>query len=144
MNDAAAFVETLRAAWSRPTLDEALAAARAAFHPDVVLSQPMVRTRRGFDSFERNVRGLARIFPDLRIRVVRWESAGDTVWVTFEMTGSVGRRRMRMVTCDRFVLAGAVARERQVTMNSWSLVRPVLATPSAWPRALRVYLRLLA
>ena len=143
MSDPAAFAETLREAWSRPTLDEALAGARLVLHPDVVLSQPLVRTRRGFHHFERDMRGLARIVRDLRVRVVDWEAAGDDVWVTFEVTGSVGRRRLRILTRDRFVLAGAVARERRVHMDGWALVRPILATPSAWPRALAVYLRLL-
>ncbi|HEX8052992.1 MAG TPA: FAD-dependent oxidoreductase [Thermoleophilaceae bacterium] len=140
-DDHAALAETLRWAWSRPTLDEALAATRPLLHPDAVLSQPLVRTGRGFRSFERNMHGLARIFGDLRLRVVGWESAGDAVWVSFEITGTVGRRRLRVKARDRLVLSGGLVSERHVTMSRWGLVRPILATPSAWPRAVAVFLR---
>lgn len=143
MNEHAALVETLRDAWSRPTLEEALAVASSLFHPDAVLSQPLVRTRRGFASFERNMYGLARIVRDLHLRVVDWEGSGDTVTVTFEMTGTVGRRRLRLRARDRFLLDAGLVRERHVTMDSWSLVRPILATPTAWPRAVAVFVRLL-
>lgn len=143
MSDPQAFAERLRAAWELPTIDEALAAASPLLHPDVVLTQPLLRTRRGRAHFDRQMRELARIYRDLRVRVVGWEADGDVVWVTFEMTGTVGRQRLRMLSRDRFVLAGAVARERRVMMNTWALVRPVLAAPSAWPRAVGVFVRLL-
>lgn len=142
-SDGEAFTARLRDAWNQPTLDEALAAARPLLHPDVVLSQPLVPTRLGFDSFERNVRGLATIYRDLRLRVTGGEPEHDGVTVTFEVTGRVGRQRLRMTVRDRYVLAGQIATRRRVGMHAWSLVRPVLATPSAWPRALAVYLRLL-
>jgi hypothetical protein len=142
-SDAQRFVRSLSEAWRSPSPAGLMEGVRPLFAPTVRLTQPLLPSTTGLGGFERGFAGLSALVPNLRGRVVHWAEAGDVLYVEFELTGMVGRRPLRLRTCDRIVLREGVAIEPHVFMDPLPLLWLLATQPRTWPRAARSYLRLL-
>jgi hypothetical protein len=141
---AEAFVEGFVEGWRAPASAEA-----AAVHferllaPDVRLIQPQLPTGVGYGALRRQfLEPLFELMPDMRCEVDRWAARGDEVFIELTVIGTVGRRRVRMRACDRFILRDGVAIERESHADPTPLLAAVALTPRAWPRFLRTQARL--
>jgi hypothetical protein len=141
-SDAERFVRSLSEAWRSPSPAGLMEGVRPLFAPTVRLTQPLMPSTTGLGGFERGFAGLSALVPNLRGRVVHWAVSGEVLYVEFELTGMVGRRHLRLRTCDRIVLREGVAIERHVFMDLMPLLRLLATQPRTWPRAGRSYLRL--
>jgi SnoaL-like domain len=136
------FVHSLAEAWRSPSHTVLVERVRPLFAPTVRLSQPLWRTTRGLDGFERHLTGLQAIVPDLQGRVVGWAAAGEVLYVEFELTGTIARKRLRLRSCDRIVLRDGLAIERHAFIDLLPLLCAIATRPTVWPRAVRSLLRL--
>jgi hypothetical protein len=106
--------------------------------PDVRLVQPQVPTVVGRRAFrERFARPLFELVPDLHGTVEGWAASGDTVYIELLLEGTVGKRTVRLHSCDRVTLRDGRVIERIAHLDPTALLRAVALTPGAWPRALR-------
>ena len=128
--DVARFVERFADAWAGPHPDRLL----ELLHPDVRLVQPMFASTAGRASAESGFfRTLFRFLPDLRLEVVRWSAVGDTVFIEWTASATLGGRPVRWPGVDRFLLADGRATERVAYFDSIPLLVAVLRRPSSWP-----------
>ena len=107
--------------------------------PEVRLIQPQMPTLVGLEAFRHGfAEPLFELIPDLHGRVVRWAARGDDVFIEVELAGTMGRRPVRFVSCDRVTLRDGVAIEREAHMDPTPLLLAAARAPRAWPAFARV------
>jgi predicted SnoaL-like aldol condensation-catalyzing enzyme len=106
-------------------------------HDHVRLIQPGAPTVTGHQGFQALFEPVFELIPDLRADVHRWAGKGDSLYIEFTLSGTMGRRTSWRAV-DRLTLADGQVVER------WSFFDPtpsraaVLRQPRSWPRAARV------
>jgi len=127
--DAARFVERFADAWAGPHADRLL----DLLHPQVRLVQPMFASTADRAAAETGFfRALFRFLPDVRLAVVRWSAVGDTVFIEWTASATLGGRPIRWSGVDRFLLADGRATERVAYFDAIPLLLAVLGRPSCW------------
>jgi limonene-1,2-epoxide hydrolase len=136
---AAEWVRGFAAGWRDPAGPEQFAAHfEALVDPEFRLVQPMLSAVQGLAEWRDGfVRPTFAALPDLRAEVDRWASSGDTVYIEFTMTATVGRRTVRWPAVDRFTLRDGRPVERVSYFDPMPLVGAVARSPRSWPRFLR-------
>ena len=129
-------------AWRGAPRGELPRGLRHLFVPDVRFSQPFAPPNVGYRGFERSYASLLALLPDLDIEVVGWSARGANLYVEFELSGTVGRKRLLLRSCDRFVLREGLVVERHAFIDLLPLIWAIAVRPLTWPRAVRGYLRL--
>ncbi len=104
--------------------------------PDVLLTQPLLPPTRGREEFRASFERVFRVIPDLRGEVMSWGETVDGVIVELVLRGTIGRRSVEVVTCDRIVLRDGRILERHARFDPLPLVVAALASPRAGLRFL--------
>ncbi len=132
---AADFVERFGEWWARPnpaTLGSLLA-------PEVVLTQPVLPRTVGLEAAQRSFERLLAALPDLRGTVHRWAGDGETVFIEFTLSATLGGRPLAWENVDRFTLgADGRAVERVNHHDSLALVARMASRPAGWGTLLRL------
>ena len=129
LRDPARFVEEFARGWAGPDAGALL----DLLHPDVQLRQPMFAPTTGREMAAALLFGpLFRFLPDLRLAVVRWSTADDTVFIEWTASATLGGRPLRWSGVDRFTLADGRAIERVAYFDAVPLLVAVLRRPSTW------------
>jgi ketosteroid isomerase-like protein len=112
---------------------------QAGMHPDVRLMQPGTRTVVGHRAFRSLFEGLFSLTPDLRADVHRWAPSGDSVYIEFTLSGTVGGRRpVSWPAVDRLVVRDGLLSERRSWFDPGTLFAAIARHPPSWPRAARM------
>lgn len=131
---AAEFVERFQTWWSAPdpaTLGSLLT-------PDVVLVQPVLPRTVGLEAAQRSFRKLTAALPDLTGSVHRWAADGESVFIEFTLSGTLGGRPIAWENVDRFIVdADGLASERVNFHDSVALAGKIIVRPRGWVRVLR-------
>jgi predicted pyridoxine 5'-phosphate oxidase superfamily flavin-nucleotide-binding protein len=106
-NDAGDFVARFAEAWRDP--DPAVF--RGFWHEDGWLLHPTMEHPIAAESVPQHVEGLMRALPDVSLRVLRWASRDDHLFIEWELTGTLGDERLVVPGVDRFTLRGGRAVE---------------------------------
>ena len=100
---------------------------------DVTLIQPMSHPMVGLVAAQDEFRALYRWIPDLRAEVTHWAGQGGTLFISFTLTGTLGRNtKLYWPVVDRFELVGNKAVKRITYFDALPLLWTILKTPSAW------------
>jgi SnoaL-like protein len=110
----------------------------AGFTSDVRLIQPGTRTTVGHGEFRSLFGGLFSLIPDLRADVHRWAPSGDSVYIEFTLSGTMGSRRVSWPAVDRLVLRDGLVAERRSWFDPGTLFAAIARHPRSWPRAGRM------
>jgi limonene-1,2-epoxide hydrolase len=142
-NRAEAFVEAFAEAWVAPgDADRFADHFEPWFDPDVRFVQYGMATITGRKAFrEQFARPLFSLMPDLHGAVTRWAAAGDDVYIELRLQGTIGRRRVRLDSCDRITLRNGKVIERVAHLDPAPLIAAVKRTPRIWPQVLRAQRR---
>lgn len=116
--DAGAFVARFADAWSDP--DPAVF--RTFWHDDGRLLHPTMNEPIMADAIPPHIRGVITAIPDVSLRVVRWASRDEHLFIEWELVGTLGGERIVVPGVDRFTLRGARAIEAVAYFDSgaWS------------------------
>jgi ketosteroid isomerase-like protein len=107
--------------------------------PEIRLVQPQVPTLVGYEAFARGfVEPLFALIPDARGEVLGWATGGETAYVEVEITGTIGRRKVTLRSCDRLTVRGGRIIERVAYVDLGPLLAAVALTPRAWPTFIRM------
>ena len=107
--------------------------------PEIRLVQPQVPTLVGYEAFARGfVEPFFALMPDARGEVLGWAAAGETAYVEFEITGTIGRRMVKLRSCDRLTVRGGRIVERLAYADPGPLLAAVALTPRVWPTFIRM------
>jgi ketosteroid isomerase-like protein len=107
--------------------------------PEIRLVQPQVPTLVGFEAFARGFVGpFFALMPDARGEVLGWAAAGDTAYVEIEITGTIGRRQVKLRSCDRLTVRDGRIVERVAYADPGPLLGAIALTPRAWPTFIRM------
>jgi ketosteroid isomerase-like protein len=107
--------------------------------PEIRLVQPQVPTLVGYEAFARGfVEPFFALMPDARGEVIGWATAGETAYVEIEITGTIGRRKVTLRSCDRLTVRGGRIVERVAYADPGPLLAAVALTPRAWPTFIRM------
>jgi hypothetical protein len=111
--------------------------------PEIRLVQPRMATTTGLLAFERDfAEPLFAVMADLRATVEHWASLGETIFIDLTLSGTLrGGRHVSWRACDRVVLRGAQAVERESYFDPSPLLAAVIRSPRAWPAFMRLQLR---
>jgi hypothetical protein len=102
MTDTESFMQRYMRVW--PSFDDQRVL--EVVHPDATIHHSGMESPIGGEEEGDYVRAIKALMPDIRLRVVDWASREETVFVEYEMTGSVAGRRLRWVGIGRFKLRG--------------------------------------
>jgi limonene-1,2-epoxide hydrolase len=133
-----ALVDVFARAWALPKPEAFLDGFVPHLHPDVVLEQPGMPATCGISAFAEAFRRLFTLVPDLTAAVEFWAASGDSVLIIATAEGTIGRRRVTFVVCDRFDLADGMIVRRQAFFDPTTLRRAVARQPRVWPAAWHV------
>ena len=123
------FVERFTDYWAAPSPDRM----STLLTDDVVLIQPLSHPMEGLVAAQAEFRRLFQLMPDLRGRIDDWGGQGDTLFIEFTLSGTVGQNTtLNWPVVDRFELVGDKARRRITYFDPEPLLWAVLWTPSAW------------
>jgi ketosteroid isomerase-like protein len=107
--------------------------------PEIRLVQPQVPTLVGYEAFARGfVEPVFALMPDARGEVLGWAGRDDVAYVEIEVTGTVGRRNVRLRSCDRLTVRDGRIIERVAYADPGPLLAAVALTPRAWPTFIRM------
>ena len=65
-------------------------------------------------------------------------AAGETAYVEIEITGTIGRRMVKLRSCDRLTVRGGRIVERVAYADPGPLLAAVALTPRVWPTFIRM------
>jgi hypothetical protein len=137
--EAAAFVERFAEIWSEPTAERY----KDLWHSDGKLLHPTMREPLPQERIGDYVSRLQSVVPDVVLRVERWASSDDTVFIEWVLSGTFRGQRQEISGVDRFTLRGDRAVEGVAwfdTMPLWAQIDPemdrgeiieALTTPNA-------------
>jgi ketosteroid isomerase-like protein len=112
---------------------------------DVRLIQPQLPTLVGKRAFrEQFVRPTLDLIPDLHATVHEWAAAGDVVFISFTLEGTLGGKPVSWRCIDRIVLRDGLACERRAYFDPTPLLRALMLRPRAWPAFARIQVKRLA
>jgi hypothetical protein len=123
-SDAETFVETFRAIWAAPRVEDL----DALMHPNVRYTQPLLPDVVGSQRAGRYWRRMFTIVPDLHLDVINSAVCADhSVYVEFVIKGTLGRRPLSLPAVDGYVLDddGRVV-HRTLYCDSLMMARTVL------------------
>ena len=124
-----AFVEKFSDYWAAPSVERM----PEILTNDVILLQPLSHPMEGLAAAQDEFRRLFQWIPDLHGDIEDWGGHGDTLFISFTLTGTVGRNTtLHWPLVDRFDLVGDKACKRVSYFNPFPLLWTVLRTPSAW------------
>jgi hypothetical protein len=75
-------------------------------HPDAAIHHSGMESPISGEEEGGYVRAIKALIPDIQLRVLDWAAREETVFVEYEMAGSVVGRRLRWVGIGRFKLRG--------------------------------------
>jgi SnoaL-like protein len=75
------------------------------------------------EAVPQHIEGLMRAVPDVSLRVLRWASRGEDLFIEWELTGTVGYKRLVVPGVDRFTLRGGRAAEGVAYFDTGSWAR---------------------
>lgn len=108
--------------------------------PDVRFVQPLVR---GSDlrGFQRDLRRLLAVVPDLHGTTHRWAPAGeDALFIEHSLSGTLDGRRLEWSVVDRITLRDGKLAERVAWFDPLPVMAAVATRPRAWGAVARVLL----
>lgn len=142
-DEAEAFVNAFREGWRAPGgADGFFDGFLPHLDPEIRLIQPQMPTVVGLEAFRRDFAEPAfALMPDLRAEVGSWAASGNTVFIEFELVGTLGGRPIRFPAVDRIEIRNGRAVERRAYFDASALLGAVLTRPRAWPRFARLQLR---
>ena len=124
-----AFVERFTDYWAAPAAERM----SELLTDDAVLVQPLSLPMDGLAAAQAEFRRLFRLVPDLRGEIHRWGGHGDTLFIEFTLSGTVGRNRaLSWPVVDQLQLVGERACRRVTYFDTLPLLWAVALTPSAW------------
>lgn len=99
------------------------------------LVQPLLRNRVGRHALAEEYGRLLDLIPDLTGEVLQWAGDGSTVRIELRLTGTLGRRPLRLDVTDELVLDahGRIA-SRRAHFNPFLAVALLLRQPATWRR----------
>ena len=137
---AARWVAHFAEGWRAPRGADAFARHfRPVLAEDIRLIQPQLPTLVGRRAFEqRFVRPVFALIGDLHGEVERWAARDETIYIELVLSGTLAGRPISWRVCDRVMLRGELAVERESYFDPTPLVRAIATRPRAWPRYLRI------
>jgi ketosteroid isomerase-like protein len=132
-------VRWFAAGWDSPGSAERFYAHFApGFHEQVRLIQPGAPTVKGLRAFRALFQPVFELFPDLRADVHRWVGEGDSVYIEFTLSGTLGGRHVSWRAVDRLTFQDGLMVERQSFFDPTPSRLALLRHPPSWPRMARV------
>jgi limonene-1,2-epoxide hydrolase len=108
------------------------------FAPQIRLIQPGAPTAKGHDGFRALFGGVFELAPDMRADIHRWAGEGESVYIEFTLSGTVGGRRASWPAVDRLTLERGLVVERRSFFDPTPSRLALLRHPPSWPRAGRL------
>jgi hypothetical protein len=141
---AAVWVEHFAEGWAAPaSAHEFCVHFAPLLAPDIRLVAPQMPTTVGLDAFERRfAEPLFELMPDVHATVQHWAAHGETIFIDLTIAGTLrGGRSLSWHACDRVVLRGRRAVERESYFDPSPLLAALARSPRAWPAFIRLQLR---
>jgi len=135
--DAERFVEQFATGWASGSHDAFLTFFEPLIDPQVRLEQPPFPVRQGWNEFRRFFDELFELIPDLTGEVRGWRPTGTGAVVDLELTGTLGGRRMRLLSRDELTLRDGRLLARRAVLERRGLLR-IAARPSTFPQLVRM------
>jgi len=105
--------------------------------PDAVFTQPMFPRAIGHQQIAHTFWQLFALVPNLTAVPVRTAIDHDTVFIESTCVGTLARRRVQFMVCDRFEVREGRIVERHSYSDPLPLLLAVLRQPSTWPLVLK-------
>jgi SnoaL-like protein len=108
------------------------------FHERIRLIQPGTPTATGHQGARALFGPIFELAPDLRADVHAWAGAGDSVFIDFTLSGTIGTRPVSWRAVDRLTLSDGLVVERRSFFDPAPSRLAILRHPPSWPRAARL------
>jgi ketosteroid isomerase-like protein len=109
--------------WDRPDADSL----RDLMHPDTQNLIPPMAQPGDREAVVQHFKGVLKMFPDMRIEVVRWAPTGDVVMIEWKATASVAGQLFVWTGVDRFNIRGDRMYEARVYWDTRGLAERMTA-----------------
>jgi hypothetical protein len=114
------FVRAFAAHW-----EDAVGGFESVMHPGATLWVAGAPEPLPYEEADGFVRAVKRAIPDIRLEVLNWAARGDQVFTEWEMTGTIGGKRVVWRGINRNTLDGAKSRGAISCWDRYALLRQV-------------------